>query len=107
MDKQRLIEKRIIAQHRIIAERLISNPAQILGLARGNLKRWAAKYDQGEQPPWIGQWMQLLNCPLETVVKVLTSGSEEACRLRSSSPFAGVLSARERWALYREIRDET
>lgn len=106
MNKQRLIEKRIHAQHRISAERLRQDPEQVLGHARRDLERCAERYDRAERPCRIEKWRHLPGPPLERVVDVLTSGSEEARRLRSSSPCAGVLSARGRWALYKEIDDK-
>ncbi len=106
MNKQRLIEKRILAQHRIVAERLMADPEKVLRFASANLQRWSSRSENGNRPLWMDEWMQLLSQPPEVIAQVLTSGSEEAIRMRSSSPFAGSLSPRERWALYREIQDE-
>jgi len=36
----------------------------------------------------------------------LHAPGEDADELRQSSPFAGVLSARERWALWRAVGEE-
>ena len=104
MNKQRLIEKRILAQHRIVAERLMADPEKVIEFASDNLQRWTGRYDKDERPHWMHEWKQLLGRPPVEIAHLLTSCSEEANRLRSSSPFAGILSARERWALYREIQ---
>jgi len=106
MNKQRLIEKRISAQHAVIAQQLQENPISVLNHARRNLQRWSQRYGPSEQPYWLLDWERLLAGPLTDLLPVLTSDSEAACRLRSSSPFAGILSARARWAIYRDISDE-
>ncbi len=106
MNKQRLIEKRISAQHAIVAQRLLANPASVLDHARRNLARWSNNYARREHPTWLRDWERLLAGPIENLLPVLTADSEEARRLRSSSPFAGIIPARARWAIYREISDE-
>ncbi|MCU0579492.1 MAG: hypothetical protein MUF69_08095 [Desulfobacterota bacterium] len=35
--------------------------------------------------------------PLDDLLALMVSPSEEACRLRQCSPFAGILPPRERW----------
>ena len=107
MNKQRLIEQRILAQHRIVANRLLADPEKVIRFASANLKRWSDGYSKEERPRWMDDWSRLLSDSPEAVVEILTSNSEEANRLRSSSPFAGIVSPRERWEIYREIQDET
>ncbi|MGA8260810.1 MAG: hypothetical protein WB783_11400, partial [Arenicellales bacterium] len=58
-----------------------------------------------ERPGWMREWEELLDGDEDRLVVVLTSPSEDARRLRSSSPFAGVISPRERWALHEEFKD--
>lgn len=106
MNKQQLIERRILAQHRIVAERLDADPDAVLGQARSNLARWTERYSPDERPVWLEEWTRLLDGPIDVVRKLLISSSENATRLRASSPFAGVLTARERWELYRRLDDE-
>jgi hypothetical protein len=107
MDKQRLIEQRILAQHEIVAQRLRANPDNVLARARANLTRWKARYEDEAQPTYLHEWEVLLAGPLKRVEEVLTADSQDARRLRSSSPFAGVVSARERWSLYRRLGHDT
>ena len=99
MNKQRLIEKRILLRHRIIAQRLRDSPDAILGHARNNLQRWRLAYQDEACPQWLDEWNTLLTGPLPALLTILTSATEDAARLRSSSPFAGIISARERWKL--------
>ncbi|MGH8475304.1 MAG: hypothetical protein ACRERS_04220 [Methylococcales bacterium] len=107
MNKQVLIEQRIAAQHRVIAERLRQDPHRVMAKARHNLSRWSEHYAPHERPAWMREWGLLLDGSLDEVLTILLSDSEKARRLRSSSLFAGILSARERWALLKRINDET
>ena len=102
MNAQRRIEERILAEHKLIAERL--SPT-VRDHARDNLRRWASRYPADKQPLWMREWADLLAGDEDRLIEVLTSPSEEARRLRSSSPFAGVISPRERWALHKELED--
>ena len=106
MDRQRLIEQRILARHRLIAERLQADPERVLGHTRANLERWARSYSEDRLPGWLREWRTLLERPLPEILAILVSDSENTRRLRSSSPFAGIVSPRERWAIHREIRDD-
>jgi hypothetical protein len=104
VDKQRLIEQRILAQHRVVAQRLRANPDDVLAHARTNLARWQ---DGDVDPPeYLREWTALLAGPVERIETVLTADTDEAKRLRSSSPFAGIVSARERWSIYRDLHDD-
>ena len=47
----------------------------------------------------------LLDALQEHQRAVLLDESEEGQRLRQSSPFCGILTPRERWAIYREHRE--
>lgn len=106
MNKQKLIEARILARHRVIAGRLQADPPTVLAHARANLQRWARHYPDDQVPAWVLEWSELLEHPLPDILDTLVSDSENARRLRSSSPFAGILSPRERWAIHREMGDD-
>lgn len=103
-NKQQLIEQRILAQHQLIADRLCDNPQTVIAHARANLKRWSKQYSDTEFPIWFLQWQALLDKPVDEIASVLTSTKPEDIQLRSSSPFAGVLTAKERWALIKNIQ---
>jgi len=105
ISKQQLIELRILAQHQIIAERLISNPESVIAHAKANIKRWSLQYAADQYPVWMQQWQKLLSSEqVDTLVKILTSNQAEDIQLRSSSPFAGILSAKERWRVIQKIQ---
>jgi len=67
-----------------------------------NLNRARAQYEV--EPQWIREWQRLLDGPVEVLIDVLTSPDESARVLRQSSPFAGVLTPRERWAILAEVK---
>lgn len=89
--------------HREIAERLRRNPNEILHIAKENLNRWLAA--QGDVAALL-EWKNLLeNVASERLIKIITQETEEGQRLRSSSPFAGILSEAEREAIWRKCAE--
>lgn len=98
-DHQR-IERQSVALHRVIAARIRSGDAHPLARARANLSRWKQQFG-GELPPAYVEWERLLAGDVDVVLRVLESDDQESVRRRSSSPFAGVLSPRERWDILR------
>ena len=92
----RRLEERSIALHREIAKRIEANP-DILSIAKKNLERWIKK--DSEIPVWR-EWREILRRPVDDIVALLISPSENARRLRQSSPFCGVLTPKERWKIY-------
>lgn len=50
-------------------------------------------------PGFMVEWLSLLDGPLEALQAVLTGTDERSVTLRSSSPFAGIVSYWERWQL--------
>ena len=88
--------------HCKIAQKLSRDP-KILEKARANLERWSAK-SSDPLPLYFSEWQEILSRPWPEVAAFITSMSEDATRLRSSSPFAGVLSADEREQIYAAFR---
>jgi hypothetical protein len=99
----RLHDARSLAMHALIAARISRDP-QLLEVARRNLERWSARWSQGRAPKWFQEWSVILAKPWATVAALITEPSEEATRLRQSSPFAGVLSPVERKRIYDAFR---
>ena len=82
-----------LALHRAIAERLSQNPSYVLSIARNNLQRWLSR---NAEPAWR-EWQEILeNSTPTTICEILSQDTEEGQRLRSATPFAGVLSESER-----------
>jgi hypothetical protein len=90
------IEERSILLHRAVAQKIRENPG-LLAAARDNLRRWIG---QGGPRPYWAEWEALLDGPLGDLLIFMVSPSEDARRLRQCSPFAGILTPRERWSIY-------
>ena len=74
--------------HTAVAEKLRLNPKEVLQIAEENLKRWLK-----DENPALLEWQQILNTHTpEEIIKIITQDTDEGQRLRSSSPFVGVLS---------------
>lgn len=79
-----------------VAGHLVRDPERVLALARRNLDKMLASSARGSAKVWLHEWSQLLDGPIEGVLEALTSHSPRARELRQNSPFAGVLTERER-----------
>jgi len=89
------------------AARLRQQPDR-LQLAHDNLAQWSKQ--NADAPALLrcySEWRELLKRPLEDICSILTSDDEDARRLRQNSPFAGILNAREVWALKQSFRHAT
>ena len=98
----RILDARSLAMHCKIAQKITRDP-ELLNKAKANLERWRAKA-QDPEPHYLREWAQILERPWPEIAELITSMSEDATRLRSSSPFAGVLTAREREQIYEAFR---
>src|SRR5260370_36361193 len=103
MDLHRLAEERSVAYHWVIAERLGSEP-ELLAAARRRVRGWLAS-GAAAAPAFAAQWDRVLAGDLTSIKAVLVERSELADELRQSSPFAGALRPRERWQIWRDVRD--
>jgi hypothetical protein len=98
MDPHRRAERRSLAYHRAIAARIAAEPA-ILERARARVREWQGK---GEvHPRYSAIWAHVLALPLDEIRAALVADTEMMVAARQSTPFAGALSARERWNLWR------
>ena len=98
----RILDARSLAMHCRIALKISRDP-NLLNKAKENLKRWCAK-SKGPKPRYLQEWEEILDRPWPAIAELITSMSEEATRLRASSPFAGVLSEKEREEVYAAFR---
>jgi hypothetical protein len=101
MDLHQLAAERSIAFHRIIAKRLIQDPA-ILEKARERVRTWLA---ENSERPFAREWEKILARDAESIAAFIVARSELAEELRQSSPFAGALDPRERWRIWRRTRE--
>jgi hypothetical protein len=91
------IDRRSIALHCAIAEKLRANPA-LLEIAHENLARWSPQ--AGRSGHYLDAWREILARPLDEILTLMVQDTERMRAMRQNNPFAGVLDARERWAIY-------
>lgn len=91
------LDERSLALHRLVAQKVLADPA-LLDKARANVRRWQNSHDSPSFA--LAEWEQILNNPVADVRKFLMERSEQATRLRQSSPFTGILTEAERLAVH-------
>jgi hypothetical protein len=102
MDLHRLGELRSRAYHEAIARRLVDDP-EVIERARARVEAWARAGTI--HPSLAAGWRGVLALPPPELAARLGGDDPEIVQLRSASPFAGELSPRARWALWRVTRD--
>jgi hypothetical protein len=95
-------EDRSIELHRAVAERLRSDPS-LVERARDRVARWLREGTVAR--PYAEAWQAELSRPLPELTDFLVDPGERARQMRQASPFAGVLSPRERWGILRRMRE--
>lgn len=96
-DSHRRIDLRSLAMHRLIAEKLREDPS-VLDVARANLDRWDAT--SGNSRPYFQRWREILARPADEIAELIVRDDEQMTAMRQTSPFAGVLTPKERWRIY-------
>lgn len=91
------IDARSLELHRVVAAKVRRDPA-LLDRVRRTLERWRDPGDRSRSEPYLAEWDRLLALGLEPVLAAAVEESERAAALRQCSPFAGVLTAAERFA---------
>ena len=79
---------------RLIVEKIDADPG-LLEVAHENLHRWR-RIRGGTLPRCSEEWERLLERPWSEIRNILLDESDEGQRLRSSHPFAGLVSEKER-----------
>lgn len=98
MSMQIRSDERSKALHRKIAEKLRNNPS-LWHIPKRNIAKWKSR--RGILTPAVREWEHILNTnPKEQILSILESDSEKSVRLRSSSPFTGILTDSERKRIF-------
>lgn len=95
------IESRSLALHEAVARHLLTDPA-LWDRARGRLEHWRANGER--HPHFLSAWDSLMDAPVSQVAAAIVDPGDQGQRLRRASPFAFVLPAAERWAVWRAER---
>lgn len=82
-----------LAMHKAIAAKLRASP-ELISIAMDNIQRWSVS--AGRSQPYLMAWTR----PAEEVLALIQEDNEPMRALRQASPFAGVLSPKERWEIY-------
>lgn len=89
-----LLHARSLALHAMVARKIETQPS-LLARAHANLARWRER-GSGASGAAIRAWSKVLRMPWPEIAALMTEQSENGLRLRSTTPFLGVLSSRER-----------
>lgn len=95
-------ELRSLALHEAIAGKLDETPAEVVAQARIVLRRMQVGNPDASR--LLGVWERLLEGPPGELATVLLDRGPLARELRHTTPFAGVLSAKERAEVYRAFQ---
>jgi hypothetical protein len=98
MNAHRLAELRSLELHRAIAAQLRDRPQLITEAQR--------RLDAGRiHPEYAAAWREILARDIDAIVAILCSDDERARALRQATPFAFAISPRERWRIWRAVRE--
>lgn len=89
-------ELEILWLHRAVAGKLVQAPGAVIAAAAINLRRFRRLHPEGNEWEWLDRWEVVLEDGAEAVLDALTSSAAYAVNLRKSSPFAGILTEKER-----------
>ena len=95
-------ERRSLVLHEAIAERLVREPALVIDRARKTLSTMRTAHRHAE--PLLREWAHLLRSSVTEIVDAILDPRPHARELRHVTPFAGVLTARERARIYARFR---
>lgn len=95
----RTAERRGLAYHRAIAERL---DQPLVDDAQAQLERLESAGHL--HPRYAQRWREILALPIDRIAAAITADDQEAVDLRQSSPFAGMLNEQERRRVIRGVR---
>ena len=99
----RLAELRSLALHQAVCLRLASEPS-IRSRALARVQLWIASGEVASE--YAHAWKSLLEGPTEALGELLCSDSESARALRQVTPFSFVIPPRERWRIWKQVREQ-
>ena len=97
-------DRRSLAYHQVVADRLMWSPGRVLGKARENLKKMQTLHPHAGH--LLSLWAAWLDLPPATLRDQIMGTSELARDMRQVSPFSGILSAAERRQVLASLRSE-
>ena len=97
-------DRRSLAWHREISRKLIEDGDSVMAKARVNVEIMLDA-NPGAAPLLLA-WKQILRGPVSAILAILADSGVAARESRAVTPFAGVLSARERRDVLLAFRDQ-
>ena len=100
-------QRRSLWQAYAIAGEIVRNPEAALAKARINLGKMQ-KTSRGVAKRWLSEWEQLLDGPVEALLRDLVSPTPMGREMRQNHPFAGLINDDERrevMAAWRSLSD--
>ena len=93
------IDDRSLAMHQVIAKKLRRRPL-LLSKAKATLAHWRRNADESTRT-YDEEWARALDGGLDATLRLALGRSQRAVALRQCSPFAGILTPKERKAFLR------
>ena len=103
MKKHQDIDERSLALARAIVAKIDEDPSRE-GLRHA--RQTCAQWFQENPAPAISEWLAILQGDWADVRVALLDEGQHGQRLRQSNPFCGVLTAQERWEIFRRFVHE-
>lgn len=91
-----------LSLHRAVAEKMLTDERGIVQKAKDNIDRWLNRPDfTGQGSMALLEWKDILDRSTSNeIIKIIIANTDEGQRLRSSSPFTGILTQKERKEIY-------
>jgi transcriptional regulator with XRE-family HTH domain len=96
-------DRRSLLLHAAIAKQLRHDPESTLQIAGTNLDRMSEQHPDASR--LLDEWATILARSVESIIETMLDPSLHARDLRQVTPFAGVLTATERTAVYTRFSD--
>jgi hypothetical protein len=102
---QQFVDYFALSYHREMAKHLRERPQAVTNHARQTLARWLQVGAPGTEAS--SEWSAILDdYSVEQLIALITEDSEEATRLRTASPFVGVLPPERRSRILAECEEK-
>jgi hypothetical protein len=98
-----LIEKRSLALHRLVAQRILEQP-ELFDVVKTNIARWKSRLIPQESQ-YFNTWQNAVNSGIDAALLIACEDSRKAADMRQSSPFASILSPEERKSFLRKWKE--
>jgi len=95
-------EKISLALHLLVKERALSSPNEVILTAKNNLKKWNKSNEA--KTVWMREWEDILSEGINSILPILDGVDERSVLLRSSSPFTGIISQKERMEILKNAK---